>query len=292
MPRPRPAIRRPRPSRLPPPRPRKRLPRPPATRPPRSRPGRPPPRPPRPPSTRPRPPQPPRRKPPARRPPPPARPPPRPRRPPKPPPRPPPRPSPRPKRPPRRPGRPPAAAAAAIAAEAAGEEADFSEPWPLDQVDLDAELVMTVVQADPRRPGSASRWERQRQRHLERRRLQRAPGPRSARPTAIARRDRHAGVDRCHEHPAGRSLPAEFHNGSIVTAHDLVFSYNRMGGIAEYHQGGATTDHPGGWAPAMRRARGRRLGPQRGGGRSHLGDRDRGARRRFPHGPDGLVPAR
>ena len=45
-------------------------------------------------------------------------------------------------------------------------------------------------------------------------------------------------------------FPAAFHDGSIVTAHDLVFTYNRIGGIAEYHQGGATTDHPGGWSSA------------------------------------------
>ena len=30
----------------------------------------------------------------------------------------------------------------------------------------------------------------------------------------------------------------------------MVFSYDRAGGLAEYHQGGATSDHTGGWAPA------------------------------------------
>ena len=43
--------------------------------------------------------------------------------------------------------------------------------------------------------------------------------------------------------------PAPFHDGSILTAHDMVFSYDRAGGVAEYHQGGATTDHTGGWTP-------------------------------------------
>ena len=45
-------------------------------------------------------------------------------------------------------------------------------------------------------------------------------------------------------------VPAPFHDGSILTAHDLVFSYDRMGALAEYHDGAATTDHPGGWAPS------------------------------------------
>ena len=45
-------------------------------------------------------------------------------------------------------------------------------------------------------------------------------------------------------------VPAPFHDGSILTAHDMVFSYDRMGGKAAYHQGGETTDHPGGWGPS------------------------------------------
>ncbi len=44
--------------------------------------------------------------------------------------------------------------------------------------------------------------------------------------------------------------PAPFHDGSILQAEDLVFTYDRMGGIAEYHQGGETTDHPAGWTSA------------------------------------------
>ncbi len=39
-----------------------------------------------------------------------------------------------------------------------------------------------------------------------------------------------------------------FHNGQQMTAEDMVFSYERAGGIAEYHQGGETSDHPAGWA--------------------------------------------
>ena len=39
-----------------------------------------------------------------------------------------------------------------------------------------------------------------------------------------------------------------FHNGQQMTAEDMVFSYERAGGIAEYHQGGERSDHPAGWA--------------------------------------------
>ena len=39
-----------------------------------------------------------------------------------------------------------------------------------------------------------------------------------------------------------------FHNGQQLTAEDIVFSYERAGGIAEYNQGGETSDHPAGWA--------------------------------------------
>ena len=41
-----------------------------------------------------------------------------------------------------------------------------------------------------------------------------------------------------------------FHNGQQLTAEDIVFSHERAGGIAEYHQGGETSDHPAGWASA------------------------------------------
>ena len=41
-----------------------------------------------------------------------------------------------------------------------------------------------------------------------------------------------------------------FHNGQQLTAEDIIFSHERAGGLAEYHQGGDTSDHPGGWASA------------------------------------------
>ena len=39
-----------------------------------------------------------------------------------------------------------------------------------------------------------------------------------------------------------------FHNGQQLTAEDIIFTHERAGGIAEYHQGGETSDHPAGWA--------------------------------------------
>ena len=41
-----------------------------------------------------------------------------------------------------------------------------------------------------------------------------------------------------------------FHNGQQLTAKDLVFTHERVESIAEYHQGGETSDHAGGWASA------------------------------------------
>ena len=48
----------------------------------------------------------------------------------------------------------------------------------------------------------------------------------------------------------GDVRPAPFHDGSILTAEDMVFTYERAGNIAEYHQGGETSDHPAGWTSA------------------------------------------
>ena len=139
------------------------------------------------------------------------------------------------------------AAAAAIAAAVAGEAPEFSVPWPLDQVDLDAEIVMTVVGdpggLDQHRIGSVTNTishglvfsgplvrDPRNNRHV----------PGIATPEWIDATNIRLDI-----------LPAEFHDGSIMTAHDLVFSYNRMGGLAEYHQGGETSDHASGWAAAL-----------------------------------------
>ena len=41
-----------------------------------------------------------------------------------------------------------------------------------------------------------------------------------------------------------------FHDGQQLSAEDIIFTYERIGHIAEYHQRGETSDHPGGWASA------------------------------------------
>ncbi len=48
----------------------------------------------------------------------------------------------------------------------------------------------------------------------------------------------------------GDVRPAPFHDGSILSAEDMVFTYERAGNVAEYHQGGETSDHPAGWTSA------------------------------------------
>ena len=44
--------------------------------------------------------------------------------------------------------------------------------------------------------------------------------------------------------------PAPFHDGSIFSAEDAQFTFNRAGNIAEYHNGGESTDNPAGWTSA------------------------------------------
>ena len=41
-----------------------------------------------------------------------------------------------------------------------------------------------------------------------------------------------------------------WHNGAPLLAEDIIFTHERVGSIAEYHTGGATSDHPAGWASA------------------------------------------
>ena len=138
-------------------------------------------------------------------------------------------------------------AVAAVAAVAVvGETAEFTVPWPLDQVDLDASIVGVVPAdqggLDQHRAGSFG----QHYAHgavlsspLDWDPLDGQSVPSLAAPEWIDATSIRASV-----------RPAPFHDGSILTAHDMVFSYDRAGGLAEYHQGGATSDHTGGWAPA------------------------------------------
>ena len=138
-------------------------------------------------------------------------------------------------------------AVAAVAAVAVlGETEDFSVPWPLDEIDLDASIVGVVPSdsggLDQMRLGSKGNqyshgaafsavmeWE-----PASAAAIPHLAAPEWVDPTSIV-----ASV-----------VPAPFHDGSILTAHDMVFSYDRMGGKAAYHQGGETTDHPGGWSPS------------------------------------------
>ena len=132
-------------------------------------------------------------------------------------------------------------------AEGAGEtEEEWSMPLPLDQVDLDAEVTIAVPSdsggLDHHRTGSA-------QNYISHGAVYSGPLDRDPRDNSMA-----AGlatpewID-----PVTLRLdiiPAKFHDGSTLVAGDMVFSYDRMGGLAEYHQGGETSDHPGGWVPA------------------------------------------
>ncbi len=143
-----------------------------------------------------------------------------------------------------------AAAAAIDEASAAitvlGDTEDFSVPWPLDEIDLDATIVPVVPSdaggLDQMRTGSKTNqyshgavfsptmeWE-----------------PLSA--TAIPHLAAPEWVDATSI--VASVVPAPFHDGSILNAHDIVFSYDRMAGKAAYHQGGETTDHPSGWTPS------------------------------------------
>ena len=122
------------------------------------------------------------------------------------------------------------------------ETADFSVPWPLDQVDLDAEIVTAVVAdsggLDIHRTGSALNAVNSAVFNAV---LALDPRDSSVLPSLAAPE----WIDPVTVRAA--VVPAPFHDGSIVTAHDVVFSFDRVGLVAEYHQGGETTDHPGGW---------------------------------------------
>ncbi len=138
------------------------------------------------------------------------------------------------------------AAAAAIAAEVAGEDPDFSVPWPLDQVDLDASIVTAATHdsggLDPHSSASFAN--------------DFADGAVFSAALDLDPRDNsvaaHLAMPEWIDPVTIRAAitPAPFHDGSILTAHDVAFSHERVGGGAAYHDGGATTDHPGGWTPA------------------------------------------
>ena len=143
-----------------------------------------------------------------------------------------------------------AAREAADAATMADEEApataaEFTVPWPLDQVDLDASIVTGIPSrqegTDHHRAGSQGNAYSHGAVFNAAMEIDPADAsaiPSLATPEFIDPVTLRATVE-----------PAPFHDGSILTAQDMVFSYDRAGGVAEYHQGGATTDHSGGWTP-------------------------------------------
>ena len=133
----------------------------------------------------------------------------------------------------------------AVAAVAGGlaEDAEFSVPWPLDQVDLNASIVAGINAdnggLDQHRTGSsANGWSHG---AIFNAAVEKDPRDASAIPSLTAPEWIDPVTVRA---PV---VPAPFHDGSIVTAHDVVFSFDRVGLVAEYHQGGETMDHPGGW---------------------------------------------
>ena len=138
-----------------------------------------------------------------------------------------------------------AAAAAVEAGMAISEAAEFTVPWPLDQVDLDASIVGVVPSdqggVDQHRSASITN-------HYSHGAVFNAPmaiDPRDGLPIPDLAAPEWIDATSI----VASVVPAPFHDGSILTAHDMVFNFDRKGGLAEYHQGGETSDHPGGWAP-------------------------------------------
>ena len=136
-----------------------------------------------------------------------------------------------------------AASAAAAVAGGMAEDAEFSVPWPLDQVDLDASVVAAVATdnggLDQGRSGSLTNFYSHGA--VFGSAMQVDPRDNSLMATVATPE----WIDPVTIRAA--IAPATFHDGSTVTAHDLVFTHERVGGVAEYHDGGATSDHPGGW---------------------------------------------
>ena len=73
-----------------------------------------------------------------------------------------------------------------------------------------------------------------------------------------------------------------FHNGQQLSAEDIIFTYERIGHLAEYHSGGDTSDHPGGWSSARIT-----FGAQKWAGYSQTDDLHWTL---TTHGPDATIP--
>ena len=132
--------------------------------------------------------------------------------------------------------------AAALTGEA--EFLDWSVPWPLDEIDLDATITLATPfdqgGLDQHKVGSDNNYISHGAVHESV--VEISPLTKDLLPHLATLEWADEGAT-C----IGTPTRALFHDGSVLTAHDLAFTYDRMGGIAAYHDGGATSDHPAGW---------------------------------------------
>ena len=132
--------------------------------------------------------------------------------------------------------------AAALTGEA--EFLDWSVPWPLDEIDLDATITLAIPfdqgGLDQHKVGSDNNYISHGAVHESV--VEISPLTKDLLPHLATLEWADEGGT-C----IGTPTRALFHDGSLLTAHDLAFTYDRMGGIAAYHDGGATSDHPAGW---------------------------------------------
>ena len=124
------------------------------------------------------------------------------------------------------------------------EIADWTVPWPIDEIDLDATITVGIPfdqgGTDQMRVGSEGNYISHGAVHDSL--VEISPLTKDLLPHLCTLEWADEGAT-C----IGTVTPAMFHDGSWLTAHDLVFTYERMGGVAEYHQGGEMSDHPSGW---------------------------------------------
>ena len=137
------------------------------------------------------------------------------------------------------------AAAAALGARA--EFVDWTVPWPINEIDLDAEIVFAISfdqgGLDQHKIGSDGNYISHGAVHDSL--VEISPETKDLLPHLCT-------LEWADEGGVCIGTPARamFHDGSWLTAHDLAFTYDRMGGVAAYHQGGETSDHPAGWQPS------------------------------------------
>ena len=162
------------------------------------------------------------------------------------------------------------------------EIADWTVPWPIDEIDLHATITVGIPfdqgGTDQMRVGGEGNYISHGAVHDSL--VEISPLTKDLLPHLCTLEWADEGAT-C----IGAVTPAMFHDGSSLTAHDLVFTYERMGGVAEYHQGGEMSDHPTGWQATRPAWGSNAVDPQQGRRRSHVGNRTRGVRR-VPMGHD------